>query len=92
MTEDKLQAVRWYQKAAAQGLAPAQYNLGNSYRDGEGTIKDYVEAYKWLNLAAAQAFDNAKINLNKLEAHMTRDQIGEAQRLAREFKPNKTKD
>jgi TPR repeat protein len=30
------QAVYWYQKAAEQGLAEAQYNLGAMYANGEG--------------------------------------------------------
>jgi hypothetical protein len=37
-----------YRKAAEQGDASAQYNLGFRYGNGEGVAKDNVEAAKWL--------------------------------------------
>ncbi len=65
--------------------------LGARYLKGDGVVKDYVEACKWLNLSAAQGNENAKRLLNDAEnLFMTRDQIAEAQQLAREFKPRKT--
>ncbi len=85
--KDFSEAVKWYRKAAEQGLAAAQFNLGNHYDRGDGVTKDYVEAHKWLNLASAQGAEDAKKNLSIIEKQMTRDQIAEAQRLAREFKP-----
>ena len=36
--------MRWYRKAAEQGWAPAQGNLGCLYQDQLGTIQ---EAVKW---------------------------------------------
>jgi hypothetical protein len=33
--------VYWYQKAANQGQAEAQYNLGIAYTFGKGVLKDY---------------------------------------------------
>ena len=41
-------------KAAAQGDADAQYQLGVMYGQGEGVPKNNVDAYAWLSLAAAQ--------------------------------------
>jgi S1-C subfamily serine protease len=46
-----------------------------------------VEAYKWVLLTAAQGNENAKKNTTVLEGLMTRDQIAEGQKLARNFKP-----
>ena len=40
--------------AAEQGLASAQFSLGNIYRTGEGVPQDYGEAVKWFRLAADQ--------------------------------------
>jgi TPR repeat protein len=40
-------AVQWFTKAAQQGLARAQNNLGVMYEDGNGVTKDDVEAVKW---------------------------------------------
>jgi TPR repeat protein len=50
-------AVTWtkVQKAAQQGYASAQFELGSAYAAGNGVLQDYVEAHKWLNLAAAPA-------------------------------------
>jgi TPR repeat protein len=47
LPKDAIEAVKWYRKAAEQGDAPAQFNLGNSYANGEGVAKDAVEAAKW---------------------------------------------
>lgn len=52
--QDYTEAAKWYQLAAQQGVAPAQFNLGNMYRKGQGVPKDYAEAVKWYRLAAQQ--------------------------------------
>jgi TPR repeat protein len=49
--------------------------------------KDFTEAYKWFNLASAQGDEKANNGLSAIEREMTPEQIAEAQRLAREFKP-----
>jgi TPR repeat protein len=51
--------VKWWQKSAAQGNAPAQHVLGLSYATGEGVTKDYVTAYMWLDLSNAAGNANA---------------------------------
>jgi len=43
----------------------------------------------WLNLAAAQGFEKAAELRDLLEKAMTPAQLAEAQRLAREWKPNR---
>jgi hypothetical protein len=47
-----------------------------------------VEAYKWTLLAAAQGNEEAKKSKIALERSMTREQIAEGQKRAREFKPH----
>jgi TPR repeat protein len=49
--------------------------------------QDYVESYKWTSLAAAQGNESAKKTLPFIKLEMTSEQIAEAQRLVREFKP-----
>jgi TPR repeat protein len=83
------EAAKWFRKAAEQNHALAQNALGASFANGDGVRKDYVEAYKWFNLASAQGNELAKDNLSGLESRMTPQQVAEAQRLAREFKPRK---
>src|SRR6266481_3770679 len=89
VTEDAAEAVKWFRKAAEQNLADAQYNLGVCYDSGEGVAKDEVEAYKWWLLAAGQGNDDAKYNMTIVENKMSREQIAEGQRLARDFKLRK---
>ena len=47
-------------KAAEQGDASAQSNLGVMYENGEGVAKDYKKAVYWLRKAADQGFAPAK--------------------------------
>ncbi|MCX6883110.1 MAG: hypothetical protein NTV12_11495 [Verrucomicrobia bacterium] len=81
--------MKWYRKAAEQNDAGAQVNLGVRYANGEGVTKDYVEGYMWFLLAGAQGGEDAKKNIEIMERKMTREQIAEGQKLAREFKPRK---
>ena len=85
--QDYAEAARWFRLAAEQGHAFAQLNLGALYAEGEGVPKDYVLAHLWWNLAAAQGDERAKENRDILASRMTPDQLAEAQRMAREWKP-----
>lgn len=48
------QAVSWYRKAAEQGHAQAQFDLGSCYLQGWGVVKDSAQALEWYLKAAAQ--------------------------------------
>ena len=85
--KDYVEAVKWYRKAAEQGYADAQHSLGFLYFNGVGVLKDYVQAHIWWNLAASQGNDQAQKNRDFTERQMTPQQIAEAHRLAREWKP-----
>ena len=60
--EAKREAER-YRKAAVQGYADAQYNLGDMYYLGRGVPQDYAEAMKWYRKAATQGHAWAQISL-----------------------------
>ena len=91
--QNDAEAVKWLRLAAEQGVARAQYTLGLNYALGQGVPQDYVEAHKWVNLAAAQSQGDEKTqyakNRDLISEQMTPQQIAEAQRLAREWKPKK---
>ena len=53
----------WYRKAAEQGDANAQHNLGVMYRNGKGVAQDDGEAVKWYRKAAEQGLARAQKNL-----------------------------
>jgi TPR repeat protein len=88
LPQDYAEAARWYRKAAEQGDVEGEDQLGIMYEFGRGVPQDYIQAYKWLDLAAAPGGSIPTDHRNALAAKMTSDQIAEAQRLAREWKPN----
>lgn len=61
--QDYAEAVKWYRKAAEQGVGEAQRMLGNCYYLGHGVPKDYDEAVQWYRNAIAQGNVNAMIGL-----------------------------
>jgi TPR repeat protein len=92
--QDNAEALRWYRLAANQGEARAQFNLGVSYAEGHGVEQDYVLAYMWFNLAVPRFLPSesdrrqaAIYNRDLTASKMSREEIAEAQRLAREWKP-----
>jgi TPR repeat protein len=89
VTQDYATAVMWYHKAADQSYSGGQEELGNLYFEGRGVPQDYILAYMWWNLAAAVSWENtyAIKSRDKVAAMMTPEQIAEAQKLAREWKP-----
>ena len=52
--QNDTEAVKWYRKAAGQGDANAQSNLGWMYTKGRGALQDDKEAVKWNTKAAEQ--------------------------------------
>ena len=81
--QDYAEAVKWHRLAAEQGYADAQYNLGVMYGNGDGALQDAVLAHMWWNIAGANGFALGSENRGKIEKRMTREQIAEAQALAR---------
>ena len=55
-----------YRKAAEQGDAIAQCNLGACYANGEGVLQDYSQAIYWYEKAAEQEIAEAQFNLGML--------------------------
>ena len=53
-------AIEWYEKAAIQGYASAQSNLGAMYQNGQGVKQDYLKAKEWFEKAAAQGHVEAQ--------------------------------
>lgn len=83
--KDYKEAVKWFQKAAIQNVANAQWSLGACLELGLGIPKDETKAYQWFLLAGSQGHETAKTRISILENRLTREQIAEGQRLARNF-------
>jgi len=81
-------------KAAEAGNADAQGRLALRYALGRGVPQDFVQAHKWFTIAASTETDKEQRdkyvgNRDLVSGKMTPNQITEAQRLAREWKPKK---
>ena len=85
--------VKWFQRAAERGYAPAQSILGVQYGGGEGVSKDKEKMIYWYRKAAEQGYDMAQSNLGGSYSKVTAceepsygarlDQSGSRSRLCR---------
>lgn len=71
--------------AAQGGAADALYQLGLMYCTGREVDVDLVQAHKWFNLAAMRGNADAKRYRTELASEMTKAQIAQAQKSAREW-------
>jgi TPR repeat protein len=93
---DHAEAAKWYLRAAQKGYARAQNDIGFMYGFGEGIPPhDDVQAYKWISLAIMRytaknqnRLDQAIKDRATLKARMTAEQIAEAEREIRDWKPS----
>ena len=60
-------AVEWYLKAAEQGFAWAQHQLGYMYESGHGVERSDEKAREWYQKAAEQGYEPAIKELNRLD-------------------------
>ena len=83
---DMPQAGKWYRRAAEQGYRDAQILLAIAYAEGKGVPQDFVLSYMW-SLLGATSGDESALKLRDATAELlSKDQIAEGQRLAREWR------
>ena len=83
--QDFKEAVKWYQKAADQGYATAQYSLGVMYGEGSGVLQDDVTAYAWWDISAANGQEKARIFKGLAAKELTAEEIAKAEELVKEM-------
>jgi TPR repeat protein len=83
--QDDSLAVQWYARAAGQGHALAQYNLGGMYNSGRGVEKDLLCGYMWLALAAEGGDSGAARAREAAAARLEPAQLQEAQQRMRQW-------
>lgn len=81
LQRDVQKALEWREKAVAQGVPEAQYNLGLFYQKGVGVQHNPYKAFVYCSLAAQQGYDEA-INLLGL---MYKNGIGVSQEPVKAF-------
>ncbi|HET6161991.1 MAG TPA: tetratricopeptide repeat protein [Dongiaceae bacterium] len=95
--QDDAEAAKWYERAAVQGSAKGQYQLGAVYARS-AQVKNPVEGYKWLTVAARTlangpqggiTADQATTLRTLLESEMSKDEITKAKQEADVFKATK---
>lgn len=64
--KDYANAMIWFRKAADQGNAAAQNNIGWLYQNGWGVKQDYAEAANWYRKAAEKGDATGQVNLGWL--------------------------
>ena len=63
VTQNDVEAVKWYRKASVQGVSVAQYKLGVMYDNGWGVPPSDTEAVRWYGNAAEQGHPLAQHDL-----------------------------
>jgi TPR repeat protein len=72
VTDNYVEAARWFNKAAEQGKAEAQFSLGLMHYHGQGIPQDFAEAVRCFRLAAEQGQRDSQYSLGV----MYRDGVG----------------
>ena len=85
---DCAEATKWFRKAAEQGDAGGQLEMGKRCHRGsfaplaQDARESRIEAYKWFKLAAAQGYKNSEMHSEQIGLAMTREERTEGQRRA----------
>jgi TPR repeat protein len=82
---DPKEAARWYRRAALQGLATAQFNLGRALERGEGVEQNAIEAWAWYRLASDRGDTQAKQALQQVQTRMDANSLTKAVTVANDL-------
>ena len=69
VAKDDAEAVKGFRKAADQGNASAQFNLGMRYDNGRGVAENDAQAVRWYRKAADQGNADAQNHLGVMYAN-----------------------
>ena len=66
LEKNEAEGMKWFKKAAVQGMAQAQYNLGKHYSDGGcGVSKNLSDGLEWYKKAAKNGYVKAAWTLGE---------------------------
>ena len=66
VSKDPAEAIKWYIKAAEQGIPVVQHDVGVKYFEGQGVEKDYLKAAYWWEQSANAGLADSQFNLGLL--------------------------
>lgn len=64
--EDRMEALRWYEKSAEHGNMDAMYQISLMYRDGRGPARDSDKHVEWMIKAAENGNTSAQLFLGNM--------------------------
>ncbi len=79
VSQNYVEALKWFSKAAMQNNPKSQYNLGVIYASGVGVPQDNIKAYAWMSLAYSNGYEKAKDNILILNKAMTASEMQKAE-------------
>jgi TPR repeat protein len=85
MARFEVSHVETVEVAPAGGTPDALFELGLMHSAGRDVVLDLVMAHKWFNLAALRGNEEAKRYRMEIAREMSKAEIAEAQRQAREW-------
>ncbi len=92
--QNDIETAEWVRLHAQRGNTSYQYSMGSIYEEGRGVPQNYVLAYMWYTLAlpgwsgSVHWPNEYAEGREQVAAKMTPEQISEAQRLVKQWKPN----
>ncbi len=87
------EAFNWYKKSADRGFYPGILKVADMYGKGRGVKKDLAQSYFWFSIAEknAPASTNDRYEIpivkDRLSTLMTKEQVADADRKAKAWKP-----
>lgn len=66
VSKDPTEAIKWYIKAAEQGIPVVQHDVGVKYFEGQGVDQDYLKAAYWWEQSANAGLADSQFNLGLL--------------------------
>lgn len=87
------EAFKWYKKSADRGFYTGILKVANMYGKGQGVPRDLVQSYLWFSIAELRAPKDGSdryelpIVRDKLASQITKEQVAEADRKAKTWKP-----
>lgn len=67
VSQDYVEAVKWFRKSAEQGHIGAYYPLGCMYEEGKGVPRDHDEAVKWFRKAGEQGYADTQLKIDEMK-------------------------
>lgn len=82
---DPAQALHWFRRAGQSGHVTSQRILGLMLYEGEGTAPDRIAGLTWIAIAAQSGDEIAQETVKLLAQRVPPEQLGQAQKNAREW-------